>query len=514
MTVQKFLWLTAFTVLLTAPLSGFAQTTFKDNFNRKDGAVGNGWTSLPTGCEDGATEILNKRLSAVGGGPTCYEFTANILRNVSFSHSVKVAATLTPGYSPVTSRPGFYNSGLAIGVDDTSIEWFYRGLQLQVHRWDDNTDNSFVALHFNGVAQWFAYSTFQFAERVVVSVTFDFADGRVFGTVSDDRNSFNFDGQLGQRSMDVQNFVARLHGNPYSTIQPTLDDLIIETDPGQSSCEAALPFSWPTKRGAEKLSADFAEFNGYPNRPDHYHTGYDIGADKADTAMDVLAAARGKVVYAGDSGNSRFQHVVILEHPLQGRKVYTQYGHLQSLNVVQGDCVKHGQKLGQTGGVPNFHLHFEVKSAPTISNPIEVAGACKDPTSGELSSTCFGYLLAHPEELGYFDPTNYMHAITPVDPIVVTINETQVVARPGPGSLSGSKYIRSYGYVDPATYIALATAPPDGKTSCVGNWIKIRHIPSDDCAQIGSCFGAAYSTSTFETIPDAWVCGDYVTVAP
>ena len=68
----------------------------------------------------------------------------------------------------------------------------------------------------------------------------------------------------------------------------------------------------------------------------------------------------------------------------------------------------------------------------------------------------------------------------------------------------------AYGAVADGDYVALATTPRDGVTSCQSNWHKIRAY-NNDCASGGSCF-TKYSQGAFDgAIPDAWVCGDFLT---
>ncbi|TLN14254.1 M23 family metallopeptidase [bacterium] len=99
----------------------------------------------------------------------------------------------------------------------------------------------------------------------------------------------------------------------------------------------------------------------------------------------VLAAADGRVVYAGNDEDTAFApwthfygNLVILEHatPHNGT-LYSLYAHLSEIDVVQGGTVQAGQvigKVGMSGSAIGSHLHFEVRTDPlnysTTRNPL------------------------------------------------------------------------------------------------------------------------------------------------
>ncbi len=89
----------------------------------------------------------------------------------------------------------------------------------------------------------------------------------------------------------------------------------------------------------------------------------------------VLAAAEGKVLFAGPDQEPRFApwpnfygNLIVLEHSLPDMQApfYTLYGHLSAIGVVEGETVRAGQvigKVGMSGVAIGSHLHFEVRSA-------------------------------------------------------------------------------------------------------------------------------------------------------
>ena len=85
------------------------------------------------------------------------------------------------------------------------------------------------------------------------------------------------------------------------------------------------------------------------------HLGFDL-ASFANTP--IVAANRGKVVFADNLGI--YGNCVIIDH---GMGVQSLYGHLSSFAVHEGDEVKQGQVLGQSGQTKlaaGDHLHFSM----------------------------------------------------------------------------------------------------------------------------------------------------------
>ena len=102
--------------------------------------------------------------------------------------------------------------------------------------------------------------------------------------------------------------------------------------------------------------------SGYGLRMDPFmgrmaiHSGLDM---REETGAPVRATAAGKVVSAGWSGG--YGNMVEIEH---GNDLATRYGHLSSINVVEGQTVAPGALLGRvgaTGRATGPHLHYEVR---------------------------------------------------------------------------------------------------------------------------------------------------------
>ena len=100
------------------------------------------------------------------------------------------------------------------------------------------------------------------------------------------------------------------------------------------------------------------------------HTGVDIPASKGSP---VLAAGSGEVTWAGYGvyrggydETDPYGLAVVIRHDFgyQGQMLFTIYGHMDQIDVAEGQYVTTGQQIGlvgETGRVTGPHLHFEVR---------------------------------------------------------------------------------------------------------------------------------------------------------
>ncbi|MBI1301065.1 MAG: peptidoglycan DD-metalloendopeptidase family protein [Alphaproteobacteria bacterium] len=109
-----------------------------------------------------------------------------------------------------------------------------------------------------------------------------------------------------------------------------------------------------------KIISDFG-----PKKNGLHNDGINIEASRGSP---VQAAENGVVVYAGNalkgSGN-----LVLLRHDDQWM---TAYGHLDNIQVREGEVLKRGAKLGtvgSTGAVSSPQLHFEIRRGTSAINP-------------------------------------------------------------------------------------------------------------------------------------------------
>jgi murein DD-endopeptidase MepM/ murein hydrolase activator NlpD len=115
-------------------------------------------------------------------------------------------------------------------------------------------------------------------------------------------------------------------------------------------------------------------FNGSTNN--YFHSGVDFSACLSPHALDIYAAASGKVVFAGMFpvlGNEMPPrgNVTMIDN---GWGVYTLYAHQSEIGVTVGQQVQAGQLIGQigaTGHVTGPHLHFEMWVNGIQVNPLD-----------------------------------------------------------------------------------------------------------------------------------------------
>jgi hypothetical protein len=126
---------------------------------------------------------------------------------------------------------------------------------------------------------------------------------------------------------------------------------------------ASSPSIWPTKGW---LTSRY----GYRTSPftgrRQFHAGLDIAGARG---TDVVATARGKVVFSGKRGP--LGNSLILDH---GYGVRTQYGHVDEVFVKRGESVERGDKiasLGNTGRSTGPHLHYVVEVDGKTRNPLD-----------------------------------------------------------------------------------------------------------------------------------------------
>jgi len=119
--------------------------------------------------------------------------------------------------------------------------------------------------------------------------------------------------------------------------------------PGNSGPELAGYYARP-------LSASCPKTQGQ-----HGHNGIDIGCP---AGTSILAAATGEVTIARASGdNGGYGKFVVITH---SNGTQTLYAHMSQVNVIPGQYVVQGQKIGEvgrTGKSTGNHLHFEIRGA-------------------------------------------------------------------------------------------------------------------------------------------------------
>ena len=127
----------------------------------------------------------------------------------------------------------------------------------------------------------------------------------------------------------------------------------VESAKTELVAEPGIRLSWPAKG---KVTTEFNETN----------KGIDIAGKVGEP---VLAAADGKVVYAGNSLRG-YGNLVIIKHD---NTYLTAYAHNSKLLVKEGDSVRKGQRIAEMGDTdtnsPKLHFELRVNGKPVNPTP-------------------------------------------------------------------------------------------------------------------------------------------------
>lgn len=91
------------------------------------------------------------------------------------------------------------------------------------------------------------------------------------------------------------------------------------------------------------------------------HSGVDL---KGEVGEPVTVTEDGEIVET--DFDVIYGNYIKVKHELNGEISYSKYGHLSKIDVVVGDRVKRGDKIGEvgaTGMATGPHLHFEMQNA-------------------------------------------------------------------------------------------------------------------------------------------------------
>jgi len=134
----------------------------------------------------------------------------------------------------------------------------------------------------------------------------------------------------------------------------TLTDLRLKT---ADKFLFSQPFSRQSHSQAEATFADLRNYIYQGKKIDQQvHLGYDLAVTQH---VGVEASNDGRVVYAAPLGI--YGNCIVVDH---GYGLQTIYGHLSHIDVHEGDTVKRGQVMGQsgmTGMAGGDHIHFAMQ---------------------------------------------------------------------------------------------------------------------------------------------------------
>ena len=133
-----------------------------------------------------------------------------------------------------------------------------------------------------------------------------------------------------------------------------------------------LPIRRPVAEDSAFISSRYGRRRDPIRRRYALHAGLDLAGRGGTT---IMATAEGTVIRAGRAGP--YGNLIEIDH---GNGIHTRYAHLRSVNVVKGEVVAVGQKIGRmgsTGRSTGTHLHYEIRIDGGHVDPlpfIEVGG--------------------------------------------------------------------------------------------------------------------------------------------
>lgn len=152
------------------------------------------------------------------------------------------------------------------------------------------------------------------------------------------------------------NFGIRKNPIPFKTVFASVKPLKPVPSATDSSAVATTPSLKEDPKASQNAPAEKDQMQ--------FHKGIDVAVAYGS---DVVAAAAGKVLFAGQKGG--YGNCVIISH---ANGLATLYGHLSSISVANNQEVKVGAviaKSGNSGRSTGPHLHYEVHKNNTPVNP-------------------------------------------------------------------------------------------------------------------------------------------------
>jgi murein DD-endopeptidase MepM/ murein hydrolase activator NlpD len=149
-------------------------------------------------------------------------------------------------------------------------------------------------------------------------------------------------------------------------IQSKSFDRIGELASNKILIQQSMPVSAPVNLSQIHLSSVF----GYRTDPVfggiQHHKGVDLSGK---TGLPIHASGDGTVLVASYNGGG-YGNMVEIDH---GFGYTTRYAHLSEINVIEGQKIKRGDKigkLGNTGKSVGPHLHYEIRLKNNPQNPL------------------------------------------------------------------------------------------------------------------------------------------------
>ena len=138
---------------------------------------------------------------------------------------------------------------------------------------------------------------------------------------------------------------------------------------GNGSLPSAAGFYRPVTSGRVNAEYGYSSYYGSV-----FHYGIDLGVPHGTPVYSVAAGKVVKIYYKGSCGGN----MVHIAHYVNGKRYTSQYAHLASVAVSEGDIVTHNTVIGYSGGVPSIetwdkcstgaHLHLQMATGAYLSD--------------------------------------------------------------------------------------------------------------------------------------------------
>jgi murein DD-endopeptidase MepM/ murein hydrolase activator NlpD len=181
--------------------------------------------------------------------------------------------------------------------------------------------------------------------------------------------------------------------NKKAYIQSKSFDKIGELAANKILMQQCMPISIPTDLSKVRLSSVF----GYRRDPVfgdiRHHDGIDLSGSRG---LPIHASGDGVVLRASFNGGG-YGNLVEIDH---GFGYTTRYAHLNEIDVVEGQKVKRGDKIGELGNSGKSvgpHLHYEVRLKNIAQNPLNYFNNEFDQTSEDFVFVDQGDVISYEE---------------------------------------------------------------------------------------------------------------------
>ena len=104
-----------------------------------------------------------------------------------------------------------------------------------------------------------------------------------------------------------------------------------------------------------------------------FHTGADLNNNvpfDSDAHAPVYAIGEGKVTYAQLVSKKVWGNLIVIDHGIvDGKPLFSRYGHVEAMNIKAGQLVKTGDQIAKVGngeGLFPYHLHFDISATEQL----------------------------------------------------------------------------------------------------------------------------------------------------